>query len=132
ILVAVIDWIKPLLILLNCGHFNLSRDISDLPATDLYVHKVKLKEGIKPHHEKLQRRWPRDKLWWLNKIIQEGWDCGMYEPTTARKNGEGFSPWNAQANLTPKSDESKWSDEPRITFNYHFVNEELPAVYMPL
>ncbi|POS81837.1 hypothetical protein EPUL_006276, partial [Erysiphe pulchra] len=25
-------------------------EISDLPATDLYVHKVKLKEGTKPHH----------------------------------------------------------------------------------
>ncbi|POS84727.1 hypothetical protein EPUL_005778 [Erysiphe pulchra] len=92
-------------------------EISDLPATDLYVHKVKLKDGSKSHNEKSQRRWPRDKLWWLNKSIQEGWDCGIYEPTTARENGKGFSPWNAQANLITKSDQPKWGDEPRITFN---------------
>ncbi|KAI1001568.1 hypothetical protein K3495_g6633 [Podosphaera aphanis] len=101
-----------------------------MPATDLYTHKIIIKEGTVPYNARGQKRWPRDKEWWLNKMIQDGLDGGMYESTTAR--GEGLSPWNAAAKLVPKSDNDKWGDEPRITFNYHNIKEDLPGYIMPL
>ncbi|POS81887.1 hypothetical protein EPUL_005662, partial [Erysiphe pulchra] len=86
--------------------------------------------GTIPYNSKSQKRWPRDKEWWLSKMIKDGLDCGMYEPTTAR--GGGLSPWNAAAKLVPKSDNDKWGDEPRIAFNYHNVKEDLPGYVMQL
>ncbi|KAI0991136.1 hypothetical protein K3495_g17051, partial [Podosphaera aphanis] len=105
-------------------------ELSEMPATDLYIHKITLKKDTVPYSAKRQKRWPRDKEWWLNKMVQDGLDCGMYEPTTAR--GDRLSPWNAAAKLVPRGDDDKWGDEPRITFNYHNVHEDLPGYAMPL
>ncbi|KHJ31355.1 hypothetical protein EV44_g4040 [Erysiphe necator] len=91
-------------------------ELSEMPATDLYTHKINLKEGTILYNSRSQKRWPRDKEWWLSKMIQDGLDCGMYEPTTAR--GGGLSPWNAAVKLVPKSDSDQWGDEPRITFTF--------------
>lgn len=38
--------------------------IVNLPATDLYVHKVHLKPGTKPWNRPKQKRWPKDQEWW--------------------------------------------------------------------
>ncbi|POS81830.1 hypothetical protein EPUL_006096, partial [Erysiphe pulchra] len=75
----------------------------NLPATDLYVHKIHLKPGTKPWNMQKQKRWPKDQEWWLNKIVTESWKNGMHEPTVTA-NGE-LSEWNAQARLVPKSDD---------------------------
>ncbi|KAI0993056.1 hypothetical protein K3495_g15128, partial [Podosphaera aphanis] len=104
--------------------------LEDMPPTDLYVHKIKLKAGTKPWNQKKQKRWPADRKWWLHKIVAEGVACHMYEPTLAA-NGR-FSEWNAQAVLVDKTSNPEWGAEPRITFNYRNVKEDLPGARMPL
>ncbi|KAI1007354.1 hypothetical protein K3495_g871 [Podosphaera aphanis] len=79
-----------------------STELSDLPPTDLYIHRVRLKEGITPWNRVKQCRWPPGKEFWLRCIINDGLKCGMYE-RTMEANGE-LSDWNAQANLIDKSD----------------------------
>lgn len=46
-----------------------STDLKNLPSTDLYVHRVRLKEGTKPFSRPKQRRWPPGKEFWMRKII---------------------------------------------------------------
>ncbi|POS82252.1 hypothetical protein EPUL_005966, partial [Erysiphe pulchra] len=104
--------------------------LEDMPPTDLYVHKIKIKAGTKPWNKRKQKRWPADKKWWLHKIVAEGVACKMYESTIAA-NGQ-FSEWNAQAVLVDKTSDPEWGAEPRITFNYRNVKEDLPGARMPL
>ncbi|KAI1000793.1 hypothetical protein K3495_g7404 [Podosphaera aphanis] len=103
--------------------------LEHMPPTDLYTHKIRLKSGTRPFARK-QKRWPPDKLWWLREIVGEGLKCNMYEYTTVA-NGE-FSQWDAPAVLLDKSENPEWGDQPRITFNYSNVHEELPGCQMPL
>ncbi|KAI0991664.1 hypothetical protein K3495_g16523, partial [Podosphaera aphanis] len=86
-------------------------ELSHIPPTDLYEHKVRLRKGTKPYSVKFQRRWPPEKEFWLIKIVKEAMACGMYERTLTA-NGE-LSDWNADAVLVNKPGQK----EPRITFN---------------
>ncbi|KAI0992325.1 hypothetical protein K3495_g15861, partial [Podosphaera aphanis] len=85
--------------------------LEDMPPTDLYIHKIKVKAGTKPWNKRKQKRWPADKKWWLHKII-EGVTCNMYE-TTLAANGQ-FSEWNSQAVLVDKTANPDWGEEPRV------------------
>ncbi|KAI1000862.1 hypothetical protein K3495_g7340 [Podosphaera aphanis] len=100
--------------------------LSHIPPTDLYKHKVRLWKGTKPHPVKFQRRWPLQKEFWLIKIVKEAMACGMYERTLTA-NGE-LSDWNADAVLVNKPGQK----EPRITFNYRNVWEDMPGCYLEL
>jgi len=68
-------------------------ELKDIPPTDLYEYKVRLKEGTKPFSAKGQKRWPLAQKNWLDKIIHEGLECGVFERTmTANRE---LSDWNA-------------------------------------
>ncbi|KAI0992445.1 hypothetical protein K3495_g15740, partial [Podosphaera aphanis] len=99
---------------------------SHITPTDLYEHKVRLRKGTKPYSVKFQRRWPPEKEFWLIKIVKEAMACGMYERTLTA-NGE-LSDWNADAVLVNKPGQK----EPRITFNYGNVWEDMPGCYLEL
>jgi hypothetical protein len=63
------------------------------------------------------------RLFWLNKLIQEGIDAGMFEPTVVAI-GQ-LSDWSAEPNLVDKFDGPGEWDEPRLTLNYSHVEENL-------
>ncbi|POS82079.1 hypothetical protein EPUL_004697, partial [Erysiphe pulchra] len=107
-----------------------SVELDELPPTDLYVHRVRLKEGTPPFNRPKQRRWPPGKEFWLRRIINDGLKCGMYE-RTMQANGK-LSDWNAQAQLVNKSDNPSEWDEPRLTFNYQNVVEDTPGCFVEL
>ncbi|RKF56990.1 hypothetical protein OnM2_077082 [Erysiphe neolycopersici] len=52
-----------------------STDLENLPYTDLYVHRVRLKEGTKPFSRPKQRRWPPGKEFWMKRIISDDWNA---------------------------------------------------------
>ncbi|POS82123.1 hypothetical protein EPUL_005556, partial [Erysiphe pulchra] len=89
-------------------------ELEELVPTDLYVH----------------RRWPPGKEFWLQKILNEGLACGMYERTMSA-NGK-LSDWNFQAIIVDKSENPGPWDEPIITFNYQNVKEDMPGCYLEL
>jgi hypothetical protein len=98
-------------------------EFSDIPATDLIQHQIRLKEGMRPYNSKA-RRYTHDKEWWLRKIVQDGLDYGMYERTST---GNGcLSQWNAAPVLVPR----KGQVQPCLTFNYHYLYEDNPAPRM--
>ena len=106
-------------------------ELHEIPATDLYEHRVRLKEGTKPFSMPFQKRWPPAQKAWLDKTIQEGMDCGFFERTVVA-NGD-LSDWNAQAILVDKSVESKaGKHEFRVAFNYRNVIEDKPGCYVVL
>ncbi|CAD6500186.1 BgTH12-04289 [Blumeria graminis f. sp. triticale] len=105
-------------------------ELEQLVPTDLYVHRVRIREGTKPFSKVKQKRWPPGKEFWLQKIVNEGLSCGMFEKTMAA-NGK-LSDWNAQAVIVDKSDNPGPWDEPRITFNYQNVKEDMPGCYLEL
>ncbi|KAI0995670.1 hypothetical protein K3495_g12511, partial [Podosphaera aphanis] len=107
-----------------------SVELEELPPTDLYVHRVRLKDGTPPFNRPKQRRWPPGKEFWLRRIINDGLRCGMYE-RTMEANGK-LSDWNAQAQLVDKSDTPGEWDEPRLTFNYQNVVEDTPGCFVEL
>lgn len=49
-----------------------SVELEELPPTDLYVHRVRLKEGTPPFNRPKQRRWPPGKEFWLRRIVNDG------------------------------------------------------------
>lgn len=85
---------------------------------------------MKPYAVAQQRRWPPGKERWLYKIVEDGLACGMFERTIAA-NGK-LSDWNAQAVLVDKTDDAGLDDEPRITFNYRNVIEDIPSCHLTL
>ncbi|KAI0994842.1 hypothetical protein K3495_g13340 [Podosphaera aphanis] len=107
-----------------------STELDNLPFTDLYVHRVRLKEGTPPFSRPKQRRWPPGKEFWMKRIITDGLRCGLYE-STIKANGH-LSDWNAMAQLVDKSDEPGEWDEPRLTFNYQNVVEDKPGCFVEL
>lgn len=102
-----------------------AKELKDIPATDLIVHRVTPREGIKPHQAR-QKKLSTEKEWWLRQMIQKGIESGMYEKTVTA-NGR-TSQWSALPNLVDK----EGSVEPRLTFNYHFVYESPSASIMEL
>ncbi|POS83256.1 hypothetical protein EPUL_005456 [Erysiphe pulchra] len=106
-------------------------ELEHIEPTDLYEHKVRLKEGVEPWRRSHQRRWPVGQQHWLQKTIREGLKYGMYERTVLA-NGE-LSSWNAQPVLVPKdkTDPDPWA-EMRVTFNYRNIEENLPGCFLEL
>jgi len=89
---------------------------------------VRIAEGTKPASNLAQKRWPVHSEWWLRKIIQDGIDGGIYE-LTEPANGR-LSRWNARAVIVDKVASPTPEDEPRITFDYSRVTEDLPGTFM--
>ena len=58
-------------------HLNGS-DLTDLPPTDMIVHRVRLASGTKPVAH-AQRKWPSHTEWWLRKLVQDEIKGGVYE-----------------------------------------------------
>lgn len=58
-------------------------ELKDIPPTDLYQHKVRILPGTAPWLVKSQKRWPPAQKFWLDKTINEGIACGLYERTLA-------------------------------------------------
>lgn len=105
-------------------------DLTDLPCTDIISHNVELVPGTKPYAVKSQKRWPTHTEWWIQKIIQDGINGGVYEYTQSA-NG-CLSPWNARAVVVDKVENATPEDEPRVTFDYSKVTEVMPGAYMEL
>ena len=120
---------KVLCLLYHYRHLN-GTDLTDLPCTDLITHRVRIAPDTKPASNTTQKRWPAHTEWWLRKIIQEGLDGGVYE-LTEPANGR-LSRWNARAVVVDKVENPRPEDEPRVTFDYSRVTEELPGTYMEL
>ena len=57
-------------------------ELSQVPATDLYVYQVRLKEGTIPWCSSRKEELTPRQSYWFQKIIAEGVACGMYERTT--------------------------------------------------
>jgi hypothetical protein len=109
-------------------HLN-GGDLSNLPSTEIITHKVRLAPGTRPSSLP-QLRWPAHKEWWLRKIVSDGLAGGIYEHT-GKIDGR-LSQWNARAILVDKTENPKPSDEPRLTFDYSRVHEDLPGTYVEL
>ena len=120
---------KVLCLLHHYRHLN-GTDLTDLPCTDLITHRVRIAPGTKPASNTTQKRWPAHTEWWLRKIIQDGIDGGVYE-LTEPTNGR-LSRWNARAVVVDKVENPRPEDEPRVTFDYSRVTEDLPGTYMEL
>lgn len=120
---------KVLCLLYHYRHLN-GTDLTDLPCTDLITHRVRIAPGTKPASNTTQKRWPAHTEWWLRKIVQDGIDGGVYE-LTEPANGR-LSRWNARAVIVDKVENPRPEDEPRVTFDYSRVDEDLPGTYMEL
>ena len=123
------DRIRVLELLYAYRHLNGS-DLTNLPATDLITHRVRMVPGTRPYSARSQRRWPPHLEWWLNKLVQDGMSGGLYERTEC-SNGR-LSAWNAKAVLVDKVENPGPEDEPRLTFNYSNVKEEMPGCHLEL
>ena len=123
------DRIRVLSLLWRYRHLNATT-LEEIPATDLIVHRARLKPGTRPWSIPKQRRWAPHLEWWLRKLVQQGLDSGIYERTQAA-NGE-LSAWNAMAVLVDKVENPGPDDEPRLTFDYSHVHEDMPGSFMEL
>ncbi|KAI0998507.1 hypothetical protein K3495_g9688 [Podosphaera aphanis] len=54
-------------------------EIKDIPATDLFIHRARLKLGTKPHRERRIIQQTDRQKFWIQKTIEEGLESGMYE-----------------------------------------------------
>lgn len=107
--------------------------ILDLPPTDLFQHRVRLKPNTPPWNKSKRKHWSVPQKYWLDKLVQEGIDAGMYEPCITA-NGE-LSDWAAQPVLVDKDRDAAEPDpwaEPRLTFNYRNVEEDVPGTNITL
>ncbi|KAI1005394.1 hypothetical protein K3495_g2823 [Podosphaera aphanis] len=100
----------------------------EITPTDLHTHRVRLAQGTKPHNDMRKIRLSDKQRYWLNKVIDEGLRCGMYERTTSR--GKGLSSWNSKPVVVLKN--SDLDSEMRVTFNYSRVTEIMPGCHMAL
>ena len=94
--------------------------LKDIPPTDLITHRIQPREGTKIHNAKYKKL-SQDREWWLRRIIEEGMDAGMYEKIVTANGCP--SKWNANPVFVPKPGQ----EQPRLTFNYHFIYEDLLA-----
>jgi hypothetical protein len=104
-----------------------SADFTNLFATDLIMHRVRLILKIK-FNFKSQKKWSSQKKWWLRKLIQQEIDEDIYEKID--KWDDKLSSWNVQTMLVNKIKNSEFADESRMTFNYSRVVKKLSEVYM--
>ncbi|KAI0997189.1 hypothetical protein K3495_g10996 [Podosphaera aphanis] len=100
----------------------------EIAPTDLYTHRFRLIHGTKPHNYMRKIRLFDRQRFWLNKVVDEGLQCGMYERTTAR--GKSLSSWNAKPVVLLK--DSDPNSETRVTFSYSRVSEVMPGCHMVL
>ena len=105
-------------------------DFTNLPSTDLITHRVSITPGTKPFAARSQKRWPQHTEWWMRKLVQDGLLGGVYE-LTEPANGR-LSLWSARAVMVDKSEHPLPSDEPRMTFDYSRVKEDLPGTCVEL
>ncbi|RKF65333.1 hypothetical protein OnM2_009030, partial [Erysiphe neolycopersici] len=102
-----------------------------IEATDLFEHKVKLKEGIEPWIRSNQKRWLVGQEYWLQKTDREGLRRGMYDGTIFTNSK--LSSWNAQPVLVLKDKiDPGPRDEMRVTFNYRDIEENLLGFFLEL
>ena len=102
-----------------------AKELKKIPITDLIVHRVTSRPGLKPYNAK-QHRFTPDKKWWYQTIIQKDIETDMYERTVIAN--DRTSQWKTASVLIPKPDQT----ESRLTFNYHFVYEKLAGSMMKL
>ena len=102
-----------------------AKKLKDISITNLIVHRVALKQKIKPFNAR-QHRLTTEKEWWLRQMIQKNLEADMYEKTIFVN--ERIFQWNAASVLVKKSGSTK----PKFTFNYHFVYEEPSKSIMKL
>ncbi|KAF7550336.1 hypothetical protein G7046_g8047 [Stylonectria norvegica] len=98
--------------------------VADIPPTDLYTHKPRMKPGVEAWNRSPCRRWTEAQVYWLGRLVGEGIASHLYE-YTASANGS-LSNWAAEPVLVAKDLEDPWA-EPRLTFNYSHVDEEMPG-----
>ena len=103
--------------------------LSDIPPTDLYLHQPRLKDGLRPWNRSPRRRWTDPERYWLNKLVGEGIETGMYEYTMSANHG--LSDWSAEPVLVVKDLSDLWAER-RLTFNYSYVGEDIPGTAIPL
>lgn len=99
--------------------------IRDLSATDLIVHCTWLKAETSIYNVK-QQRFFREKKWWFHKFVLKEIEFSMYEWTVIVN--RHLSQWGAASVLIKKKEKT----ELRLTFNYHYVFEELSENHMKL
>lgn len=121
--------LKVLQLLYTYRHLN-GNDLTDLPCTDLIMHCVCLKKGTKPASVQSQKRWPAHTEWWLRKLVNDGIERKIYKHTITA-NGR-LSAWNVRVILVDKIPNPKLTDEPRPTFAYHQVHEDLFGIHREL
>ena len=102
----------------------------NLPATDLYMHRIRISEEqrMRPWNRSKKKRWTEQQDYWLNKLLQEGLSHGLYE-YTMNANGK-LSDWAAEPVIVEKDGTKDSWDEKRLTFNYRNVHETMPATAM--
>ena len=120
---------KVLSLFYHYRHLNCT-GLEDLSCTDLITHRVRVPPLAKPVSNPVQKKWAPHIQWWLQTIVEQGLAGGIYEHTEAA-NGR-LSRWNARAVVVDKVENPTPQDEPRVTFDYSRVPEELPATYMEL
>lgn len=103
--------------------------VADIPPTDLFVHKPRLKEGTRPWNRSPRRRWTEPQAYWMNRLVNEGLAAGMFESTVAA-NGE-LSAWSAEPVMVQTDLTDPWAEQ-RFTTNYSHVTEDLPGIAIPL
>ena len=123
------DRLMVIQLLYQYRHLN-GEDFTRLPCTDLITHRVTITPGTKPFSARFQKRWPQHTEWWMRKLVQDGLLGGVYE-LTEPANGR-LSQWNARAVMVDKSENPKPTDEPRMTFDYSRVCEDLPGTFVEL
>ena len=78
----------------------------------------------------MQKKWPSHIEWWLKKIIGNGITGKVYEYIEPI-NGK-LSLWNTKTVIVDKVNNPGPNDEPRVTFDYSKIHEDLPGFYLEL
>ena len=94
-----------------------AKKLKNISTTNFIVHRVTLKQKIKPFNVR-QHRLTTEKEWWLRQMIQKDLEANMYEKTIFVN--ERTSQWSAVFVFVKKSGFTK----SKLTFNYHFVYEK--------
>lgn len=71
---------RVLILLYQYRHLN-SVNLTNLPCMDIISQNVELVPGTRPYAVESQKRWPTQTEWWIQKIIQDGINGGIYEYT---------------------------------------------------
>jgi hypothetical protein len=95
-----------------------------VPATNLYVYRVRLIEGTLPLYSSRKKELTPCQSYWFQKIITKGVACGMYERTTTA-NGY-LSDWSVEPTIVVKPGEPE-DREMRVIFNYSHVYKDMPG-----